>query len=420
MIKKILDTAGVNNYRIMSTATQSHELFFVHKKLETVRATDTTDTKVTVYMEHDGKLGDATFSVYASYDEAKIKEEIEIAKKKAMLVANETYELPANEVAFFESDSNFKNYDVPTLAAAIADAVYAADRYESGSINALEIFVYRDTVHILNSRGIDKTEVKYRAMVEAIPTWNGEESVELYECHNFTELDAAAITAEIDGKMQEVRDRLAAKAPEQKLKCPVVLTAPELSSVVGQLASELNYGSLYNHSNAFSVGDDVQKSPVGDTLTVTMCGQMKGSVRSAAFDADGFTLRDQKIIEDGKAIANFGAVRYASYLGKEPTGNLRCVQTACGSLSDAELASTPYLKCVSMSGIQLDIYNNYIGGEVRLAYYVDGGKVTPVTGISLSGKLDEALSCLRLSTDETTYEGYHGPKLARFESIEIV
>ncbi len=420
MIKKILDTAGVSNYRIMSTATRSHELFFVHKNLETVRATDTTDTKVTVYMEHDGAFGEATFSVYASYDEAKIRAEIETAKKKALLVANEMYELPANETAFFESDSNFKNYDVPTLAAAIADAVYAADSYADGSLNALEIFVYRDTVHLQNSRGIDKTEVKYRAMVEAIPTWNGEESVELYECHNFTEFDAAAITAEIDGKMQEVRDRLAAKAPETKLTCAVVLTAPELASVVGQLALELNYGGLYNHSNAFSVGDDVQKNPTGDTLHVTMCGQMKGSVRSAAFDGDGFTLVDRKIIENGRAIAGFGGVRYASYVGKEPTGNLRCVRTACGTLTDEELKKTPYLKCVSMSGIQLDIYNNYIGGEVRLAYYVDGDTVTPVTGISLSGKLDEALSSMRLSVDETTYEGFSGPKLARFEGIEIV
>ncbi len=420
MIKKILDTAGVDNYRIVSTATRSHELFFVHKSLETVRATDTTDTKVTVYMEHDGTLGDAAFSVYASYDEAKIREEIEAAKKKALLVANEMYELPANEVASFESDSNFKNYDVPTLAAAIADAVYAADSYADGSINALEVFVYCDTVHIQNSRGIDKTEVKYRAMVEAIPTWNGEESVELYECHNFTEFDASAITAEIDGKMQEVRDRLAAKAPEEKLMCAVVLTAPELSSIVYDLASELNYGSLYNHSNAFSVGDDIQKDPTGDSLSVTMCGRMKGSVRSSAFDGDGFTLVDKKIIENGKAIAGFGSVRYASYVGKEPTGDLRCMHTACGTLTDEELKKTPYLKCVSMSGIQLDIYNNYIGGEVRLAYYVDGDKVTPVTGISLSGKLDEALASMRLSADETTYEGFSGPKLARFEGIEIV
>ena len=84
-------------------------------------------------------------------------------------------------------------------------AAIDADNCEGGSINALEIFVYKDTVSVKNSRGIDKTEVSYRAMVEAIPTWNGEESVELYEQYKFTELDREEITREIAQKMREVR-----------------------------------------------------------------------------------------------------------------------------------------------------------------------------------------------------------------------
>ncbi len=420
-IKRILDAAtGIDNYRIRGVETQSHELFFVHKSLETVRATDTADIKVTVYIAHDGALGDATFTVYASYDEEKIREELEAAKKRAQLVSNEPYELPTAETGHYVSDSNFASFDPPALAAAITEAVYAADCYADGSINALEVFVYRDTVRLINSRGIDKTEVKYRAMVEAIPTWNGEESVELYECHNFTEFSAAAITAEIDGRMQEVRDRLAATAPAQKLRCPVVLTAPELASVIGNIVGELSYARLYNRSNAFSVGDEVQKNPTGDRLSATVCGQMKGSVQASAFDGDGFTLRDREVIADGKVVENFGSVRYASYLGKEPTGDVRCIRAAAGTLTAGELAKTPYLKCVSMSGIQLDVYNNYIGGEVRLAYLVDGERVTPITGISLSGKLDEALSCMRLALETTVYEGYNGPAYAWFDTIEIV
>ena len=198
-IKSLLDAdGGVSDYRINTTKTESRELFFVHKDLETVRSTDTTDIKVTVFVAHDGKLGDATFSVYASYTDEKIKSEIEAAKKKASLIDNQSYELPANEEATFESDSNFKEFELPVLASDIADAVFAADKYEGGSINALEIFIYKDTVNVVNSRGIDKTETKYRAMVEAIPTWNGgEESVELYECYNFTEFSYDEIIAEM-------------------------------------------------------------------------------------------------------------------------------------------------------------------------------------------------------------------------------
>lgn len=412
--------SGVTDYRVNTVKTESNELFFVHKELETVRSTDTTDIKVTVFVAHDGKLGDATFSVYSSYTDEKIKEEIEAAKKKAALIDNEPYELPSDERESFVSDSNFKELKPHELAAKIADAAFAADCYESGSINALEIFIYKDTVTVKNSRGIDKTEVKYRAMVEAIPTWNGEESVELYECYNFTEFDSEAITCEIDKKMREVRDRYEAKKPQSKLTCNVVLEAPELSQLFENLAYELNFASVYNHSNAFSKGDEIQKAPTGDKMNITMCGKMRGSVNSSAFDGDGVTAKDAQIIKDGKAVAYFGSARYASYLGETPTGNLRCLSAEAGTLSDNEMRSAPYFRCASMSGLQLDIYNDYIGGEVRLAYYFDGEREIPLTGISISGKLSEALTEMRLSENETVYEGYRGPARALFTKIEIV
>ena len=78
MRNKVIDilknTSGISDWKVNSTRTESHELFFVHKNLETVRSTDTTDIKVTVYVLHDGALGEASFSVYSSYDDKKIVE----------------------------------------------------------------------------------------------------------------------------------------------------------------------------------------------------------------------------------------------------------------------------------------------------------------------------------------------------------
>lgn len=422
LIKALLAAdAGVSNYRINQVKTESTELFFVHQSLETVRATDTADVKVTVFVEHDGKLGDATFSVYASYDEAKIKSEIEAAKKKAALIDNENYPLPENETAEIPSDSNFRNFTPQELGAKIAEAVFAAEGEDGGSLNAVEIFVYKDEVRVINSRGIDKTEVKHRAMVEAIPTWteNGE-SVELYECYNFTEFDAATVTAEIARRMAEVRDRYHAVKPETPPTCPVVLMIGEIGELMENLAHELNYASVYQKANAFSKGDAIQKEPTGDTLTVSLCGKMLGSVNSASFDGEGCALKDTEIVKDGVATAYFGGVRFASYLGEEPTGNLRCLRLGAGTLTEEELSSAPYFRVASMSGLQLDIYSDYIGGEVRLGYYFDGEKEIPMTGISLSGKLSEALSCLRLSEKTAVWEGYEGPTLALISKMEIV
>jgi len=72
-----------------------------------------------------------------------------------------------------------------------------------------------------------------------------------------------------------------------------------------------------------------------------------------------------------------------------------------------------------MSGLQVDFYSDYIGGEVRLAYYHAGGKVVPVTGISISGKLSQVLESIRFSMETTVAGGYNGPKMALVQDMKI-
>ena len=93
--------------------------------------------------------------------------------------------------------------------------------------------------------GLDKRAIKYGAMIEAIPTWNEGESVELYKAIRTSEFDFELIKNEIEAKMREVRDRGYAKAPETKLHCPVVLPAEELGQLFGELAYTLHYSTVY-------------------------------------------------------------------------------------------------------------------------------------------------------------------------------
>lgn len=421
-VEKILkETETVDDYRVTSLETKSYELFFVHRKLETVRATDTVTTDVTVYVRHDGKVGDSTFSLYQSMTEADVREKVIAAVNRAKLVFNEPFEIPKGGRKDTVLPSNMELSDVPGLASRIADAVFAADCYRDGSINATEIFVYQDTNSVKNSRGVDKTQVKIHVMIEAIPTWNeGGESVELYEDHRFTEFDSTAVTAEIDRRMREVRDRRTAVKPQTPLVCDVVLNPHEISELLREIVSNLDYSAVYSHSNLYKIGDDLQKDGSGDKLTVTMAGQLKGSVQSASFDDDGLDLGERTVIRDGVVESNFGSNRFACYLGLEPTGSLRCAKVAPGTLTVQELEKRTYLDCVSLSGLQVDLFNDYIGGEIRLAYYHDGGKKTPVTGISMSGRLSEVIASLRLLDSTVVSGSYEGPEKLLMKSISIL
>ena len=171
IIEILKEFPQVCNYKISETQITSYETFFVHKQLETVRATDTSDTSVTVYVNHDGKMGDSVFSVYASTTPEELRQKIALAVEKAMLVNNQPYCLPEAESLCEEIYSNIGDLDAKQLASQIAQACFDANTHPNGSLNALEIFVNKVRVHIVNGNGLDKCEQKYNCMVEAIPTW---------------------------------------------------------------------------------------------------------------------------------------------------------------------------------------------------------------------------------------------------------
>ena len=417
IIEALNADARVSGYKINMHQKESYELFFVKGKLETLRRTDTCDKEVTVYADHGEYKGDAQFYVYPSTTAEQLKALIAEAVDKALLIDNQAYTLPAGETGDYVVPSNFADYAPADLAAKIAQGVFGANDIAHAALNSVEIFVNKHTETVCNSCGLLKTQLRYDAMVEAIPTYNGEkQSVELYEQYNFGTLDEAALHREIGEKMAQVKARYEAVTPDFPLEGPCVLHAQELENLFRSIANNLNNASVYSHTNLFRKGDAIQKNRTGDPIGITMAGQAPGSVRSAKFDSDGLSLGSIRLVEDGKAVNYYGSNRFAQYLGEVPTGNLPCC------LVDPGTGKTPegsWLEVLSMSGLQVDFYNDYIGGEVRLAYYHTEEKVIPVTGISISGKLSQVLAGIRLSRDVTTFGGYYGPDAAILSDMKI-
>ena len=164
----------------------------------------------------------------------------------------------------------------------------------------------------------------------------------------------------------------------------------------------------------------IQTSGSGDRLSLSMTARLRGSSRSAFFDGDGVKLADTALIEDGRVVGYFGSHRFASYLGEPETGELRCMTVASGTLTDAELDAMPHIECVSLSGLQVDLYNDYIGGEIRLAYRHADGKAEPITGITMSAKLSEVLDTMRLSERIEVRERCAGPARLLLRGVKIM
>ena len=420
-MKQILEALNadprVSDYKINIHQKESYELFFVKGKLETLRRTDTCDREVTVYVDHNGFRGDAQFFVYPSTTSAKLAELIEEAVARAGLLENQHYTLPAPETGDFAVASNFADDAPEDLAAKIAKTVFSTNDIPGAALNAVEVFVNKHTETVRNSRGLEKRQQRYDAMVEAIPTYNGEtQSVELYEQYNFSTLDEEALRREIGEKLAQVKARYEAVTPDFPLEGPCVLHAQELETLFGSIARDLNYASVYAHTNLFHKGDAIQKSLSGDPIGITMAGEAEGSVRSAKFDADGMSLGSVRMVDGGKAVNYYGANRFGQYLGETPTGALPCCLVDPGT---AGMPEGNWLDVLSMSGLQVDFYNDYIGGEVRLACYHRGDQVIPVTGVSISGKLSGVLDSIRLTPELVTQGGYRGPAAAVLSDMKI-
>ncbi len=412
--------AQVTDYKINIHKISSYEMFFVKGKLETVRRTSTCDTQVTVYVSHGEFMGNADFLVYPSTTDEQLADLIAKAAEKALLINNKPYVLPSNETGDYTVESNLGDFRPEDLAAAVANTVFSANKLPDGSLNSVEVFLNQHRETVINSRGIRKSQVRYDAMVEAIPTYNGpEQSVELYEQYNFGALEEGALYQEIALMMEAVKARYEAVKPQQQINCKVILNKQELSELFYSIADNLRYHAVFSHSTVFQKGDAIQKAPTGDRIHITMAGAAEGNIRSTKFDSDGMSLSEMEIVADGKAVAYFGDNRYGQYLDEKPTGNLRCLCAGVGSLSEKELEKGPYLEVISMSGLQVDFFSDYIGGEVRLAYYHDGEKLTPVTGISISGSASEVLNSIRFSSKLSVYNGYMGPEKAQLTNMKI-
>ena len=95
------------------------------------------------------------------------------------------------------------------------------------------------------------------------------------------------------------------------------------------------------------------------------------------------------------------------------------MQVEGGELSEEELRSGNYLEAVEFSDFNVDPLTGDFAGEIRLAYWHDGEKVTPVSGGSVSGSLPELIKNVRLSKELKQYNNYLVPSVTRIENVTI-
>lgn len=328
----------------------------------------------------------------------------------------------------------------------LADAVFSEDHLKDGSLNATEFFIYHEYERICNSNGIDVSREHTHGAIEIIPSWTSENvEAEVIHMIRFSDYNPQAIAAEVHEQLLFAKARCEAKplsevmneeiiekteqASEGKAKlvagsetntqgsakksCPkIILQGQEVKDVLNYFSSDLSYALKYRHANRHELGECVQgKEITGTRLNVKRIPYYPGAVASRPFDSDGVLLKDTELIHDGIAVSRFGEYSMGYYLGeKSPVGHLPVLEVTPGEKTYAEMTKEPYIRCVKFSGIQVDPFSDYFGGEVRLGFYFDGEKEIPVTGFAISGNMSKEKGSMNYSAETQTLADFHGPK----------
>ena len=417
-IKSALAELNVQRWRINEVKEESAELFFVKHTLDTRRIKDTHKCVVTVYRESekDGKklVGDtgANINPSMSYDE--VKKEIQDAYFAAQFAMNPYYAAPEKVV----SDTVTKHNELATAplaesAGKMASAIFSADVSEHAYINSTEVFCHKLYCRILTSEGTDVSFTDATCKGDYVVQCKTPDDVELINQFEYDDVNVDALRQGVKEYLDFVYDRACAKKALKSGKYDVILSGKNLAEVLSYYTDKSAADMIYPGYSSWKKGDGVQGEIKGDALDLTV-------VATRPFSGDGIRMNDLTVIEDGKLQAIHGSTPFCRYLGIEPTGTFD--KTKCGnqgSVSFDDMKKTPCLWAVAFSDFQMDTFSGHFGGEIRLAYLIEDGKVTPVTGGSINGNLIEAQRNMTFTKERFVSANYEGPYAVKFTDVSV-
>ena len=416
-IQHTLKTCGIANWRIREIKEETAELFFVRKQLDTRRIKDTCKYEVTVFCdtEKNGKpmRGATSVLLTASMNDETLTEKIKGAYFAAQFAANPHYDLPDAVTAEpICKTGTLAEQPLMESAYAMAEALFAPDTREDAFVNSAEVFVSRVSRRIISSEGTDVFYTDANVNGEFVAQCKSPEDVEMHHTFSYDELNADALTQKVAESLTFVCDRANAKRVLKSGSYDLVLSGNAVPTVLSYYVSRSSASMLYARYSSWNVGDDVQNADGGESLDLTLCA-------TVPYDAEGIPMQDLPLLKNGKLLSVHGANRFCRYLGVKPTGSFGKVSCANGTVPFDMLKKEPCLWVVAFSDFQMDDFSGHFGGEIRLAYLIEGGKVTPVTGGSVNGSVLDAQGNMTFATERYQTARYDGPYAVRFANISV-
>ena len=428
---EILKASGADDYEIEVQKETGWEFYFIKHELDQNRAKDITNIKINVFKKlEDGEfLGNAVGMISPTASSEEIEKTVKDLVYQASLVKNPYYELNSpSPDSQGESKDFSSDVDVEQMAKDYIETLALIPETETEYLNSYEIFVSKKERHFINSRGIDVKMTYPSSLLEVVTNARvreGEEptgahsEIELYNLYSRGTCDREALIKDICEVLTMGKDRLIAKSTPPLKKATLILSTQDATEIFSYFTNRMNAGLKYRGLSDWELGKPVAEDIKGDKVTIKAVPELPNSSKNFPFDEEGAQVKERDIVKDSVAENFWGSRQFSQYLGLEDSSMVYNFVVSGGSKSEEEIRTGPYLEVIEFSGFDVDVITGDIAGEIRLAYWNDGEKITPVSGGSVSGSMMDFVKEMYMSKEQRQYDNKIIPAVVRLENATI-
>lgn len=440
-IKKVLSESGVYGWQITDTSVRGWEFYFIRHRLDQNRVRNVRHIEAKVYVRSEENtengtsvtVGDASAEIPPTASEAEIRREAERLKAQAGLIRNPAYTLnPAvtkEEAAKLAEDMAAAGAGKAGTGARTDAAFVSGDfiRLMKGiretpteDINSYEIFVNSVTRRILTSEGTDVTESFPQSSLEVVTNARKDgREIEMYRMFHSGTCGTENLKAEIEDQLVRGKDRLLTKPTPDLKKSAVVFSSHEMLAIYNWFLTNLSAQAVVQGISQWKPGEAVADRFDGDRVTVDAVPYLPNSPKNFLLDEEGAPVTDLRLMTDGVCEHYWGSRQYACRLGLERSFIPTNTVFSGGTRSAEEIRQGNFLEVVEFSDFQVNGMTGNIAGEIRLAYWHENGKVTPVSGGSVSGSMKEFIRSMTMTRESRQYGNTLVPAAVRLEGVTV-
>ena len=411
----ILKTSGADAWEVADINEWGWEFYFIRHRLDQHRtkAVDSFSVKVYKKLEDGQFLGSASAQIAPDASEEEMRRTVDGLCRDASYVRNPFYTLNKPAEAKISESAPL---DMKAVCGDFLRTMRSLPETETEDLNSYEIFVSEIRRRFLNSEGVDVTSVYPSSMVEAVVNARKDgHEIELYRLLKSGTCDREQLTKELTEALAYGRDRLLTKPTPGLGKADVIFSTDPARELYSWFVSRLDTAMVYRGMSDWKIGDAVGP----ENLTIRAVRTLPNSSWNTPYDEEGAPIRDLTLIDGGKAAAYWGRRQFSQYMKLDSSFDVYNFAVTGGTESEEELRTGDYLEVVEFSDFQVDDITGDIAGEIRLAYLHQGGKVTPVSGGSVSGSMPELVETMRFSKENRQYNCHLIPSVTRLKGVTI-